>query len=60
MTFPHEDRCRIFVTAMAEGNAEVFESETMQKKLQRVCDGIREAWDLEKTTEVFLWEQYLK
>lgn len=60
MTFPHEDRCRIFVTAMAEGNAEVFESETMQKKLQRVCDGIREAWDLEKSTEVFLWEQYLK
>ena len=60
MTYPHEDRCRIFVAAMSEGSADVFESETMQKKLKRVKDGIREAWDLEKSDETFLWEQYLK
>lgn len=60
MTYPHEDRCRIFVAAMTPDNGEVFESETMQKKLKRVCEGIREAWDLEKSQERFLWEQYLK
>lgn len=59
MTYPHEDRCRIFVAAMSEDNKEVFESDIMQKKLKRVSEGIREAWDLEKSSEVFLWERYL-
>ena len=44
---------------MAEGNAHCFESETMQKKLLQLCRGIREAFGLKKSTEIFLWEQYL-
>lgn len=60
MTYPHEDRCRIFVAAMTPDNQEVFASTTMQKKLQRVCDGIREAWDLEKVPTAYPWELYLQ
>ena len=59
-TYPHEDRCRIFYNAMLPGNAEMFTSPVMQEKLVRVCTGIREAYDLEKNTETYLWEQYLK
>ena len=44
---------------MAEENAGVFASETMQKKLRRMCEGIREAYGLEKVKEIFPWEQYL-
>lgn len=59
MTNPHEDRSRIIAYAMMEGNAEMFASSTMQAKLLRVCEGIREAYGLEKSTETYLWEQYL-
>ncbi len=59
MVNPHEDRSRIIAYAMMEGNAEMFTSETMQAKLLRVCEGIREAYGLEKSTETYLWEQYL-
>ena len=60
MTFPHEDRCRLFVYAMTEGNASVFATDTMQAKLRRMCQGIREAYDYEKSSQTFLWEQYLE
>ncbi|MBR4109016.1 MAG: hypothetical protein IKK41_01655 [Oscillospiraceae bacterium] len=59
MSNPHEDRSRIIAYAMMEGNAEMFASSTMQAKLLRVCEGIREAYGLEKSTETYLWEQYL-
>ncbi len=59
MTYPHEDRCSIFLAAMTADNGETFQSATMQKKLKRVCEGIREAWGLERSKETFLWEQYL-
>jgi hypothetical protein len=32
----------------------------MQEKLMQVCIGLREAFGLKKSTETFLWEQYLK
>ena len=60
MSFPKEDRARIMEYAMTEGNEEVFESMWMQRKLQRLCRGIRKAFDLSKYPEVLPWEVYLK
>lgn len=60
MSFPMEDRATILEYAMMEGNAEYFESSAMQEKLQTLCEGIREAYGLKKSPEVFLWEQYLE
>ena len=59
MTFPHEDRCRIFVYAMMEGNESIFTTKTMQAKLKRVCQGIRESYGYEKDGNTYHWEQYL-
>ena len=59
MSYPKEDRASIMEYAMENGNESVFESKTMQKKLRQLCLGIREAFDLESSSEVFLWEQYL-
>ena len=58
MSFAVEDRSRIFEYACMPGNEEVFASKYMQKKLKTVCNGIREAFDLEGKT--YLWEQYLE
>ena len=60
MGYPHEDRCRVFYHAMLEDNADMFRSPVMQAKLVRLCTGIREAYNLEKKTEIYRWEQYLK
>ncbi|MBE7001569.1 MAG: hypothetical protein E7421_02580 [Ruminococcaceae bacterium] len=60
MTYPHEDRCRIFYNAMLPDNAAMFTSPIMKEKLLRLCTGIREAYNLEKKTEVYPWEQYLE
>lgn len=54
-----DDRATVFYHAMLADNAEVFQSETMQAKLKMLCEAIRDAWDLEKSSEIFLWEQYL-
>lgn len=59
MTFPHEDRSRLFAAAMMDGNKEVFESKYMQAKLKRMCQGIREAYGYEKNGKTYPWEQYL-
>lgn len=59
MTYPHEDRCRLFVYAMMEGNESTFTTKTMQAKLKRMCQGIREAYGYEKNGKTYLWEQYL-
>ena len=60
MSYPHEDRCRMLYYAMMPENEVVFASDTMQKKLRKLCLGIREAYGLEKSPEVYLWEQYLE
>ncbi len=60
MTYPHEDRCRIFYYANLPQRAELFRSPVMQAKLLRLCKGIREAYNLQKRTETFVWEQYLE
>lgn len=59
MSFPKEDRARIMECAMLPGNQALFKSETMQAKLLKLCEGIREAYGLKKSEETFLWEQYL-
>lgn len=60
MSFPTEDRARIFMAAMQANNAQLFAKETLQEKLLCLCEGIREAYNLEDSTEVFPWEQYLE
>lgn len=60
MTFPREDRARILEYAMLPGNRQLFQAPILQSKLQTLCDGIREAYNLKKSPETFLWEQYLQ
>lgn len=59
MQNPYEDRSRMIACAMMEGKKDVFSSEIMQKKLLRICMGIREAYGLEKSKDTYFWEQYL-
>ena len=59
MKNPYEDRSRMIASAMMEGNEAVFTSKIMQNKLLRICQGIREAYGLEKSKETYFWEQYL-
>ena len=60
MTYPKEDRARIFENAMLPGRQELFASPILQQKLTALCKGIRQAYGLAKSPEVFLWEQYLQ
>ena len=59
MSFPIEDRARILEYAMEPGSGILFQSDPMQSKLLRLCQGIRETFDLEGR-EAFLWEQHLR
>ena len=59
MRYPLEDRCSIFYNAMLPDNQEMFTSPIMKEKLLRVCTGIRESYNLEKSTDIYPWEQYL-
>jgi hypothetical protein len=61
MSFPQEDRARIFRYAMDDqlGGA-YFTTVTMQEKLTAICKGIREAYGWKQSGEVFPWEQYLE
>ncbi len=57
---PSDDRCRIFYYAVTGQGKTAFETERKQLKLKRLCEGIREAYGLEKDKQsVFIWEQYL-
>lgn len=60
MSFPKEDRARIMECAMCDGKEELFRSPVMQAKLGLLCQAIREAYGLKKSTVTFRWEQYLK
>ena len=53
------DRSRVFWQAMQPDSSAMFQSETMQNKLNMLCRGIRDAWRLEKETDIYPWEQYL-
>lgn len=57
MSFATEDRAAVFAYACMPGNSRYFQSQTMQAKLSKLCDGIRQAFPLEGTQ---IWEQYLQ
>lgn len=59
MSFPTEDRARLFANALMDDNAQMFEASPIQKKLRVICIAIREAYDYQEDTQIFTWEQYL-
>lgn len=54
MTYPHEDRAKVFEYAMMDYDA--FTTPTLQRKLSVLCEGIRKTFRLEGELP---WEQYL-
>lgn len=60
MSYAKEDRARIMEYACTAGNEHYFQSEIMQEKLETLCEGIREAFDLREYPNELLWEQYLE
>ena len=54
-----EDRASIFYHAIRADSKAMFASETMQAKLLLMCKAIRDAWNLEKSQDAYLWEQHL-
>lgn len=60
MSYPKEDRARLMEYAMKADQADVFAADRMQRKLRRLCQGIREAFGLEEYPEILPWEQYLE
>lgn len=46
MSYPKEDRARIFEYAMTAGNEPLFAASPLQYKLKMLCQGIREAFGL--------------
>ncbi len=59
MAYPHDDRAAVFFHAVTGSGESTFQSEVMQAKLERLCQGIREAYGLEESPDTYLWEQYL-
>lgn len=59
MSFPREDRARVFEYAMLAEQTELFQEPLIQQKLQALCSGIREAYDLKDYPRELPWEQYL-
>lgn len=60
MSFPKEDRARIFEYAMLPEMGHLFQPKIMQQKLRAICTGIREAYSLEEYRDPLPWEQYLE
>lgn len=60
MSYPKEDRARFFAYAMMEDTADYFTSETMQKKLKKMCEAIRDAFEWTEEEGEYPWEQYLE
>ena len=60
MSFPKEDRARIWEAAMQSNQTSLFQSRHIMNKLQALCLGVREAFKLEDWPEPLLWEQYLQ
>ena len=56
MSFPTEDRARIFQYAMMEEGEAVFQSQSKQAKLAVLCTGIREAFGI-TSKKPLPWEQ---
>ena len=59
MTYPAEDRARIFECAANPGNELLFTSPILRAKLLRICTGIRQSFNLTQEDGPYVWEQYL-
>lgn len=59
MSFPKEDRARLFEYAMVPGSEALFAASPLQYKLKTLCQSIREAYGLREYPEHLPWEQYL-
>lgn len=59
LAYPHDDRAAVFFYAMTANGEDAFKQEAAQGKLEVLCRGIREAYELEENPETYLWEQYL-
>ncbi len=59
MSYPKEDRARLFEYAMLPEKGQLFRSKYIQKKLKAICTSIREAYSL-SGEEPYPWEQYLR
>lgn len=59
MSFPKEDRARLFEYAMVPGSEALFAASPLQYKLKTLCQSIREAYGLKSYPEALPWEQYL-
>ncbi len=60
MSFPTEDRSWVFAYSLLPEGEEYFQKEALQKKLIRLCQGIREAYGWDKYEGPLPWEQYLE
>ena len=60
MSFPTEDRSRIFMYSLLPEGEAYFQEKDIQEKLEQVCEAIREAYEWERTSQVYPWEQYLE
>lgn len=54
-----DDRASIFECAMLPDAGYAFATQTLQSKLLRMCEAIRDAFGMKKYTEVLPWEQHL-
>lgn len=59
MQYPRIDRATIFAEAMKGENTDLFAYPGIQSKYLRICEGIREAYNVEKVKDGYPWEQYL-
>lgn len=59
MSYPKEDRARLFEYAMISGSQDLFAASPLQYKLKTLCTGIREAYGLKDYPQDLPWEQYL-
>ncbi len=60
MNSESEDREQTMAYACMPNNEALFQAATMQAKLEMLCAGIRDAFDLENYQGQLLWEQYLQ
>lgn len=60
MSFPKEDRARIFEYAMLPDMEHLFQSQIMQSKLYAICTGVRDAYGLKQADYPLPWEAYLQ
>lgn len=60
MTYPTEDRARIWEYALTEGSEAYFAAPVLQEKLSLLCRALRDAFGWKDIPEAFPWEQYLE